>query len=1134
MHKSCYFYKMVKRWRTGLIAQDTPQPPIGGTQYVLNHFAGDPTYDEDACRQLIRKHVRHRTWNTTTPTYEEYLRCLRAPKNKSAGPDGVPPHLLRHLPDHVQRQLYQAIVAAWNGQHIPVAWLQSRVVLIYKKKNPQDPQNYRPIYVSTAIYSILTRLLLTRISGALTPGPLDIPHGTTQGRNTTTLATKLLNDLHVEDGYVALLDVAKAFPSVPRPMLTGIVKEAGAPENIIRMLGEIYQHTPAVLTLHGKDLPIRPTRGMKEGCPLSPTLFLLYYDILLRETMERCPGARLYVFVDDIAVRAPTKEALLHTLDTLHDVAHTMGLHFNKDKSEVCHWAKDYDLTPITWRHQLIPVRPPIMTYLGHVLAHPTQEDTAWDMVTTQLHHDVAAYRTLPLNAYEKVAIINAVLIPRWTYRGLFLGNRTRMAHWDDILLQFIRHTPGVEQQMNKHRLTTNLSHGGLGLRQLWWSYITRWVTIGPQELQRTGPTQQLTATQYKYIDAIRALGGTVGQRISQPRQHRPLSAGLYDSESSEEDQETHAGKTRPATNRLDYSWMNPPEEPTPEETQEVCQALPHQQKLHGITIHYTGEPTTTRWYTDGSKRHGRAGGGIYNGTYRAAFRVHGPQQVYRAETIACALASELAKPGDDIILDNQSVVKATPIKRKGVVKDQDYRDIGYLNSTTKRLTIRWTPRHRNLEQATTYKDYQDIQGNNHSDVLANMGDNLPMDSQQPQPHDIVITGHIMPTPAKAWIMQVRRQKQTPDVHWVSWLPMKHYRRNAWTPWLWGQVRWWGMGAPWERTPRLCSQCGHQHGALVQSNFSYCPAWSDFWDLWRKSWTDWAPYTHQWLQAADNQELWLCVRLLIPLSLVDAIPTAERHKLRAEVGLFQFRMIQSVQTPRRKYADPTPQQPPSPLWLTKYMAQALPPRETPQNLRNQVGAPTWCGAKRKRKAEVATADPIDPGQWLQDARSAGDSEAVAWFVARATNTGADDHIKKRQRLNVDTQRWEQYKTTTERLANEHAQQARDIYHKAHMEVMARQHLHTLHMGYTDALTAKTDYHRLVIKLVDQQRQTQRLHDTHAHLYQIRRQWYEQAKDDTRMWYTDAKLLLMVNDRYWRLSAGTAKLLDLHHQQATYM
>ena len=181
------------------------------------------------------------------------------------------------------------------------------------------------------------------------------------------------------------------------------------------MLGEIYQHTPAVPSLHGRDLPIRPTRGMKEGCPLSPTLFLLYYDILLRDTKERCLDACLDVFVDDIAIRAPTTDALLHTLDALHEVAHMMGLRFSKDKTEVYHWAKNYCLEPITWQHQQIPVRPPILTYLGHVLAHPMQEETAWDMVTTQLYHDIAAYRKLPLNGYEKVTIINTVLIPRWT-----------------------------------------------------------------------------------------------------------------------------------------------------------------------------------------------------------------------------------------------------------------------------------------------------------------------------------------------------------------------------------------------------------------------------------------------------------------------------------------------------------------------------------------------------------------------------------------------------------------------------------------------------------------------------------------------------------------------------------------------
>ena len=114
----------------------------------------------------------------------------------------------------------------------------------------------------------------------MTPGLLDIQHGALQDTNTTTLATKLLNDIHTQDGYVALLDVAKAFPSVPQSMLTNIVKEARALETIIRMLGEIYQHSPAVLSLHACDLPLRPTRGTKEGCPLSPTLFLLYYDIV--------------------------------------------------------------------------------------------------------------------------------------------------------------------------------------------------------------------------------------------------------------------------------------------------------------------------------------------------------------------------------------------------------------------------------------------------------------------------------------------------------------------------------------------------------------------------------------------------------------------------------------------------------------------------------------------------------------------------------------------------------------------------------------------------------------------------------------------------------------------------------------
>ena len=77
----------------------------------------------------------------------------------------------------------------------------------------------------------------------------------------------------------------------------------------------------------------------------------------------------------------------------------------------------------------------------------------------------------------------------------------------------------------------------------------------------------------------------------------------------------------------------------------------------------------------------------------------------------------------------------------------------------------------------------------------------------------------------------------------------------------------------------------------MQSRLAYCLAWGEVWDLWRRSLADWTQHACQWQKTATSLELWLCARLLIPLSLIEAIPTTKQHKLRAEVGLFQFRMI---------------------------------------------------------------------------------------------------------------------------------------------------------------------------------------------------------------------------------------------------
>ena len=100
VHRSGYLCKVVKRWRTGLIADDLPQPPIRGTQHVLYHFVGDLEYGTDYCHHMAHKHGRRLTWNTEEPSYQEYLDCPPPPpQKKTAGRDRVPTHLLQHLPE---------------------------------------------------------------------------------------------------------------------------------------------------------------------------------------------------------------------------------------------------------------------------------------------------------------------------------------------------------------------------------------------------------------------------------------------------------------------------------------------------------------------------------------------------------------------------------------------------------------------------------------------------------------------------------------------------------------------------------------------------------------------------------------------------------------------------------------------------------------------------------------------------------------------------------------------------------------------------------------------------------------------------------------------------------------------------
>ena len=83
--------------------------------------------------------------------------------------------------------------------------------------------------------------------------------------------------------YFCVIDYAKAFDCVDNNKLWKILKEIGIPDHLTCLLGNLYtgQETP-VRTGHGTTDWFQIGKGVRQGCILSPCLFNLYAEYIMR------------------------------------------------------------------------------------------------------------------------------------------------------------------------------------------------------------------------------------------------------------------------------------------------------------------------------------------------------------------------------------------------------------------------------------------------------------------------------------------------------------------------------------------------------------------------------------------------------------------------------------------------------------------------------------------------------------------------------------------------------------------------------------------------------------------------------------------------------------------------------------
>ena len=120
--------------------------------------------------------------------------------------------------------------------------------------------------------------------------------------------------------YFFFIDYAKAFDCVQHNKLWKILKEMGIPDHLICLLRNLYASQEAtVRTGHGTTDWFQIGKGACQGCILSPCLFNLYIEYIMRNARldEAQAGSKIarrninnLRYADDTTLMAESEEAL--------------------------------------------------------------------------------------------------------------------------------------------------------------------------------------------------------------------------------------------------------------------------------------------------------------------------------------------------------------------------------------------------------------------------------------------------------------------------------------------------------------------------------------------------------------------------------------------------------------------------------------------------------------------------------------------------------------------------------------------------------------------------------------------------------------------------------------------------------
>ncbi|XP_062100181.1 uncharacterized protein LOC133806062 [Humulus lupulus] len=279
--------------------------------------------------------------------------------DKSPGPDGFSPGFYQKFWDIVGEDIISMVQDFFTTGTFLNHLSETNIVLIPKKSDPESMGDLRPIALCNVVYKVVSKVMANRMKSVLKMVISETQSAFVPGRLITDNIMVAFEVMHYlkrkgsgKDGFMALkLDMSKAYDRIEWGFLEAMMKKMGFGDHWVSLVMKCVSSVSYKIAIEGQELgPIVPTRGLRQGDPLSPYLFIIYaegFSALISKFFGegRLTGCKLaraapvishMLFTDDsyLFCKASMEEAV-HVKELLHSYQVASGQQINLAKSSV-------------------------------------------------------------------------------------------------------------------------------------------------------------------------------------------------------------------------------------------------------------------------------------------------------------------------------------------------------------------------------------------------------------------------------------------------------------------------------------------------------------------------------------------------------------------------------------------------------------------------------------------------------------------------------------------------------------------------------------------------------------------------------------------------------------------------------